>query len=132
MRAATRGFVWVAVILLAAIAVAAQEEEGVKEAMAAVPTLGNVTENMILAGVRSQIDALNLSDLSEGLSGTSAVPMVLTRLASNWLNSTYACMLEYYSVSKHENQTVADFVSKIATSAIEDIVQPGVDLCLSS
>ena len=66
----------------------------------------------------------------------SAIPFLLTRLASNWLNATYHSMAEYYSAghSANQNETsaVVSFIGKMAASAFEEIVQPGADLCLSS
>ena len=83
--------------------------------------------------VAAHLGSLNMSwDLGGG-NGTSIVPLVLTRLATNWLNSTLASMQEYYSAGTSDaNQTVSDFVSKIAASAVQDIINPAANLCLSS
>jgi hypothetical protein len=67
--------------------------------------------------------------------GLSAIPFLLTRLASNWLNATYLNMAEYYagpSAAQNETGAVVSFIGKMASSAFEEIVQPGADLCLSS
>ena len=85
-------------------------------------------------GLTDQINSHNFTSEFGGASGASIVPFAMTRLAGNWLNSTYACMLDYYARanSMDANQSVSELISAMATNAVEDIVQPGADLCLSS
>ena len=115
-------------VAVVTIAIAA----GLRAAAQSEPGAMNVTE-AVIEGLSSHLGSLNMSwDLGGG-NGTSIVPLVLTRLATNWLNSTLASMQEYYSAGTRDaNQTVSDFVSKIAASAVQDIINPAANLCLSS
>ena len=69
----------------------------------------------------------------------SFVPFLLTRLAGNWMNSTYTCMRDFYANAssstdgaQDSHEQVMDFIGKMASGMIEEVVQPGADLCLSS
>ncbi|QDZ25020.1 hypothetical protein HOP50_15g75610 [Chloropicon primus] len=122
-------------LVLAAIAVTASEAQGDAGGLGSGGAAGN---NTFLSVLRAHLGSVNLTSLREafddtGSSDMDVIPLVLTKFASNWLNSTYATMFQYYSVSKQQdNQTVTNFIAEIAANAIQDIVVPGANLCLTS
>ena len=73
-----------------------------------------------------------------GLNNTSAsiVPYAMTSFVNKWAAETYKSMVMYYTL--HENQEEAQnvdakaFVSAMAQKAIDEIILPSADLCLSS
>ncbi len=91
--------------------------------------------------IKSALTQMNLTDVlgGFGLGAPFMAHSFLTTLVSQWLGSAnisksafdYNYASDAYSFQQ-ENVTLVDFIGKLATDAVEDIVTPGADLCVSS
>jgi len=89
--------------------------------------------------IKSALSHMNLTDMLNGFGAPFIAPSLLTTLVSQWLGSAnisksafdYNYASDAYSFQQ-ENVTLVDFIGKLATDAVEEIVQPGADLCVSS
>ena len=72
-----------------------------------------------------------------GLNNTSAsiVPYAMTSFVNKWAAETYKSMVMYYTLHDNQDEAYVDakaFVSAMAQKAIDEIILPSADLCLSS
>ena len=98
---------------------------------------GNALENELL-------NHLNISNgMDDWLKDRqrSLVPYQVTKLVQGWVQGTYLSMAEYYALpinqdgdddSKNKTTTARDFVRHMAHRMVEEVIAPGLDLCLNS